>query len=109
MRLKHLRAYALHDGDASQERGSDVKRYDWMLGRGRERSLSSNGVIEVRDNDTKYPVTPEFGVARKWPGHSALQQKAGKFQRRCSGLDAAFCIIVWQLLTTKCCVMILIE
>ncbi|WP_299864845.1 hypothetical protein [uncultured Roseobacter sp.] len=35
MRLKHLQQFrtgALHDGDASQERGSDVKQYDWMLG-----------------------------------------------------------------------------
>jgi len=84
MRLKHLqhfRAGPLDDGDACEKRPSDMEWYNWMLGRGWERSLSGEDVIEVRDHDAENSVAPEFGVVREWPGHSAHQQKAGKFQR----------------------------
>ncbi|NNV31938.1 hypothetical protein GTA61_19160 [Roseobacter sp. HKCCD8831] len=74
MRLKHLqhfRACALHDGDASQECGSDMEWHNWMLGRGRERSLSGDDLVEVWYDGTENSIAPEFGVAREWPGHSA--------------------------------------
>ncbi|MES0824961.1 hypothetical protein [Ruegeria sp. SCP11] len=84
MRLEHLQHFwtgALHNGDACQKGWTDVERQVWMLGRGRERSLPGDDVIEVWGNSAENPVAPPFCVAREWPGHPAHQKKAGKFQR----------------------------
>jgi len=78
---QHLRTGTLHNSDARQECRPDAKRKNWMLGRGRERALSCDDVVEVWDKRAKNPVAPEFGVAREWPRHPAHQQEAGNFQR----------------------------
>ncbi|MEM8575751.1 MAG: hypothetical protein AAGF48_14125 [Pseudomonadota bacterium] len=50
-----------------------MERQDWMLGRGPERSISGEDVIEVRDNGAENPIAPEISVTREWQWYPAHQ------------------------------------
>ncbi len=79
--LQHFRTGALHNGDACRKCGSDVEWENWMFGGGRARSLFGDDVAEVRDDGTRNPVAPEFGIVREWQRHPAHQKEAVGFQR----------------------------